>query len=1041
MKHLVPLLRLILVLLIDLVPLLLFSEGTKEIMPIPANPASLCIDPTRNPFAIYNGNPDYRLYISVKDFTREEICFGLGAISAGTLTWRIHDPLGNVVATGPVPTVGQPGYINTYAQAIAGPNVISPGGYNPLSVVPAMNGDYFLTFQYPGAGGERDFDFFDITVVDMISHTGFTGRIFSKAWQFWTIIGMNNYQPYWGKMFIYSKDSIITQFDPNGFDGREFSFASNESGCFPIGPGHPPAEARQSRDGEFTYPEYKIFLNDPDPILYPSGVLGGFDTTYPVHVTPDCQGADDFSFRVTKAGNVEIHLLLSALGAPYVDRIIPSPVGCGIDTVRWDGYDGATPAHLIPNGSSFFYYITYLNGLTHLPLFDVENNVNGFRLALIRPTSVPPPPAPLFYWDDSQIWAPNVNLTGCLPTPFTGCHLWELFVHNYDHNQTVNTWWYVLSMSTRPALMTQSMDATYNHAATLCSGDSIFIDGTWVKTAGIYKETLTGTFGCDSVNQWTITVNPSPVVNLGPDVQICQGQTHTFDAGAGAGCTYSWDNLTTHTYGIGNGRFYTTGTTGLYKVTVTNTANCRRADSALLTVNPVPTVTTTPLNEMICSGATTSIQLTSNVPGTIFSWTANASSALVTGYTGGSGSSIIQTLANASNLLQTVTYHITPVSNGCAGNQADFIVSVNAIPNVTFQPPAQSICSGQTTSVNFVSTTPGTTYTWAPVQTFGNPGVQGQTPGSGNVLLQTLFTTGLNPGNVTYQVEPSISGCPGIPNNVLITVNPVPVTTFTACFDNPTQTDAQPIRLRGGIPLQGAYSGPGVTGAGYFDPGAAGAGNHTITYTYTNSYGCSSQATQTIRVMAIGGPFICGTRLTDIRDNQTYPTVQIGAQCWMASNLNYGNYIVSSSMQRDNCIPEKYCYQDNLGACAGKGALYQWDELMRYQNTEGVQGMCPPGWHIPTENDWNTLFAVYLNSAYAGADLKYTGNSGFNAGFPGQRFINRSWSFSAFATHFWSSTSPSAFKAWAHAMNSIDPGVAWYPAYRMNAFPVRCLKD
>ena len=105
--------------------------------------------------------------------------------------------------------------------------------------------------------------------------------------------------------------------------------------------------------------------------------------------------------------------------------------------------------------------------------------------------------------------------------------------------------------------------------------------------------------------------------------------------------------------------------------------------------------------------------------------------------------------------------------------------------------------------------------------------------------------------------------------------------------------------------------------------------------------------------------FTCGNNITDIRDNKVYPTVQIGSQCWMASNLNFGTIIASTQDQRDNCVSEKYCYNDNPINCTNQGGLYQWDELMQYDNTPADQGFCPPAWHIPTENDWNTLFANY----------------------------------------------------------------------------------
>lgn len=95
--------------------------------------------------------------------------------------------------------------------------------------------------------------------------------------------------------------------------------------------------------------------------------------------------------------------------------------------------------------------------------------------------------------------------------------------------------------------------------------------------------------------------------------------------------------------------------------------------------------------------------------------------------------------------------------------------------------------------------------------------------------------------------------------------------------------------------------------------------------------------------------------MIDPRDNQAYKTVTIGTQTWMAENLNYGNQIDGSVNQMDNPIIEKYCYDDNANNCATYGGLYQWNEMMQYITTEGTQGICPTGWHLPTDDEWKTL--------------------------------------------------------------------------------------
>ena len=109
----------------------------------------------------------------------------------------------------------------------------------------------------------------------------------------------------------------------------------------------------------------------------------------------------------------------------------------------------------------------------------------------------------------------------------------------------------------------------------------------------------------------------------------------------------------------------------------------------------------------------------------------------------------------------------------------------------------------------------------------------------------------------------------------------------------------------------------------------------------------------------------------DERDNDRYKAIIIGKQLWMAENLNYGNKINGSENQTDNSIPEKYCYNDSLVYCDTYGGLYQWDEMMGYDNTPGHQGICPVGWKLPTDDDWKQL------EIFVGMDPGIVGNTGW----------------------------------------------------------------
>jgi uncharacterized protein (TIGR02145 family) len=113
----------------------------------------------------------------------------------------------------------------------------------------------------------------------------------------------------------------------------------------------------------------------------------------------------------------------------------------------------------------------------------------------------------------------------------------------------------------------------------------------------------------------------------------------------------------------------------------------------------------------------------------------------------------------------------------------------------------------------------------------------------------------------------------------------------------------------------------------------------------------------------------------------TYQTIVIGPQCWMTENLNIGKRVDGANNQADNGKVEKYCYNDDPGNCDTYGGLYQWWEMMDYLATEGTQGICPAGWHIPTDEEWKILEGT-VDSLYAVGDPEWDGNGfrGYDVG-------------------------------------------------------------
>ncbi|MCD4735302.1 MAG: hypothetical protein K8R53_04620, partial [Bacteroidales bacterium] len=97
----------------------------------------------------------------------------------------------------------------------------------------------------------------------------------------------------------------------------------------------------------------------------------------------------------------------------------------------------------------------------------------------------------------------------------------------------------------------------------------------------------------------------------------------------------------------------------------------------------------------------------------------------------------------------------------------------------------------------------------------------------------------------------------------------------------------------------------------------------------------------------------CGE--TFIYSNQEYETDSIGNQCWMSENLNVGIQIQNTTDQTDNNEIEKYCYDNDPVNCDAYGGLYKWDEAMKYATNSNIRGICPAGWHIPSDDEWKTL--------------------------------------------------------------------------------------
>ena len=213
--------------------------------------------------------------------------------------------------------------------------------------------------------------------------------------------------------------------------------------------------------------------------------------------------------------------------------------------------------------------------------------------------------------------------------------------------------------------------------------------------------------------------------------------------------------------------------------------------------------------------------------------------------------------------------------------------------------------------------------------------------------------------------------------------------------------------------------------------------------------------------------------LTDDRDGQTYKTVKIGEQWWMAENLNYAYTDVPFKYSSYTSDSTSWCYDNDAANCAKYGRLYTWAAAMdsvgtwstngmrcgyniKCSPTNPVRGICPEGWHLPDITEWNALFTAVGGKATAGIMLKSMrgwndkddGTSGngsdsysFSALPAGNRDYYGVFYGEGYEALFWSSTENYSNDAYYMYLNYGYDCARLNIDYKDLGFSVRCLKD
>ncbi|MBK7699639.1 MAG: hypothetical protein IPJ39_13340 [Saprospiraceae bacterium] len=396
-----------------------------------------------------------------------------------------------------------------------------------------------------------------------------------------------------------------------------------------------------------------------------------------------------------------------------------------------------------------------------------------------------------------------------------------------------------------PMIAVVETSGLVNNDGIICSGTSAILTasggityawstgatttGITTGTAGTYTVTVTNSNGCTASISSIITVNPLPIPAIAVvetsglannDGIICSGASATFTASGGG--TYIWSTGAT-TSGI------TSGTAGIYTVTVTNSNGCTASASSTLTVNPLPIVTiartdnsgTTPNDGIICAGATAT--LTANGGGT-YLWSTGATTSGITSGTAG-------------------TYTVTVTnSNGCTASVSSTI-TVNPLPiaaiartdNSSLTPNDGIICQG---AMATLTASGGGTYVWS----------NGAT------------TAGITTGTAgTYSVTvTSVNGCTASTSSS-ITVLPLPTPSISVSETSGTVANDGTIYTGSSANLTASGGCTYLWNTGATTSGITVTPSTTTTYTVTvtNANNCSAIAMTTITVIDPSCLLVC----------------------------------------------------------------------------------------------------------------------------------------------------------------------------------------
>ena len=199
-----------------------------------------------------------------------------------------------------------------------------------------------------------------------------------------------------------------------------------------------------------------------------------------------------------------------------------------------------------------------------------------------------------------------------------------------------------------------------------------------------------------------------------------------------------------------------------------------------------------------------------------------------------------------------------------------------------------------------------------------------------------------------------------------------------------------------------------------------------------------------------------------------YATVLIGDQCWLAENLRNENYEngeaipaglsnlewTSTTSGATSVYGEgSGCnnYSPDIDACDPAQSLNEYGRLYNWYAVDDERGLCPSGWHVPTDGEWTVMTEFLGGESVAGGEMKttygwYNGGNGTNSsgfsGLPGGLRVNFDGNFNfAGSSGGWWSSSPVGSLAWSRLLFNSNENVNRFNDSRRLGFSVRCVRD